>query len=126
MSKLNEVLKTVERLWPYLDQQTQAGVLALVREYGPKLAAAEGGGLPGSVVQEMTRTVDDKLILDIVNDLRRGPGEPGWIKRDGPSEPVVRGSGWTKPTEFPDRSRQFEVFDEMVARMVGGPNRPVK
>lgn len=124
MSSLKDVLGTVARVFPYLDQETQQRVLALVREYQPKFAAIEAG-IPASAVQAMADAVPDKLMAEIVHDLRKGPGEPGWIKRE-PQGGVVRGSGWQSLPEHEDRSRQFAQFDAMVAHMVGGPNEPVK
>lgn len=125
MSSLKDVLGTVARVFPYLDRETQQRVLALIREYKPKFAAMEAGGMPASAVQAMADAVPDKLVSEIVNDLRSGPGQPGWIKRE-PQREVQRGSGWQSPPKPEDRSRQFAMFDAMVAHMVGGPNEPVK
>ena len=116
-----EFLQRVMRLVPYMDTETQMKLLALVRETRVKLAAVEGGGLPASAVSAMVEAVPDKLMADIVKDLRKGPGEPGWIKPER-SEHVVRGTGWQSPAKPEDRSRQFAMFDQMVEAMVGGPN----
>jgi len=125
MSRLREVLGTVARVLPYLDRETQERVLAVIREFKPKFAAIEAGGMPASAVDAMAQAVPDKLMAEIVHDLRKGPGEPGWIKRE-PQGEVKRGSGWQSPPKPEDRSQQFAVFDAMVAHMVGGPNEPVK
>jgi len=37
------------------------------------------------------------------------------VEPSGPSEPVVRGTGWQEPPKHEDRSRQFAVFDAMVS-----------
>jgi len=116
-----EFLQRLLRLVPYMDTETQMKLLALVKETRAKLAAVEGGGLPASAVSAMVEAVPDKLMADIVNDLRKGPGEPGWIKPER-SEPVIRGSGWQSPPKADDRTRQFAMFDQMVEAMVGGPN----
>jgi hypothetical protein len=62
---------------------------------------------------------------DIVADNRGGPSVPGWLPPRRERE-VERGSGWQDPPKVEDRSRQFAVFDAMVAHRVGGPNEPVK
>jgi hypothetical protein len=38
----------------------------------------------------------------------------------------VRGSGWQKEAGFPDKRREWELVDSIVAYQVGGPNSPVK
>ena len=66
-----EFLQRVMRLVPYMDTETQMKLLALVRETRVKLAAVEGGGPPASAVQAMAEAVPDKLMADIVKDLRK-------------------------------------------------------
>ena len=54
----------------------------------------------------------------------KGPGEPGGFgappKAGGPAPAVKRGSGVTGPVK--ESPRKFDVFDQMVEAMVGGPN----
>jgi hypothetical protein len=119
---LTETMQKMLRLIPYLDPKTQQELLALVREYRHKLAAAEGGLMPESAVQSMVNAVPDKLMAEIVQDLRSGPPAPGsMVPETRGREPVKRGSGWIEPKNE-DRTRQFQVLDEIVGALAGGPN----
>ena len=118
-------LKRYVGLAPYMSLEQRQALLECIRKLKAIEAAEAGVGLPASAVVDLTKCVDDKLMRDIVHDNRGGPSQPGWIKQEG-GRPVVRGSGWQSPPKPEDRSRQFEVFDRMVAHMVGGPNEPVK
>jgi len=106
-----------------MTQEMRQGLLDLIR----KLKAAEGQacGLPASAIADLERAVPTEVVQAIVEDQRHGVGVPGWLP-PSKSEPVVRGTGWQSPAKVEDRSRQFAVFDAMVAHMVGGPNEPVK
>ena len=115
-------LRRLVNLAPYMDREMQAKFLDLIRKL--KAAEAQGCGLPASAVAEMEKAVPTELIQEIVNDNKR-TSLPAWLPPER-SEPVVRGSGWQCPPKPEDRSRQFAVFDAMVAHMVGGPNEPVK
>jgi len=117
-------LKRYVDLAPYMTAEQQQLLLECIR----KLKAAEAQGsswLPQSAVSDLVQAVPDTLMRDIVNDNRGGPSQPGWLPPPK-SGPVVRGTGWQSPPKPEDRSRQFAVFDAMVAHMVGGPNEPVK
>jgi len=115
-------LQRLVRLAPYMTLEQRQGLLDLIR----KLKAAEGtSAMPASAAQAMADVIDDKTMRAIVEEQRHRP-EPGWFKPSGPSEPVVRGTGWQKAPKPEDRSRQFAMFDAMVEHMVGGPNEPVK
>ena len=116
-------LKRLVNLAPLMTQEMRQGLLDLIR----KLKAAEGQacGLPASAIADLERAVPTELVQAIVEDQRHGVGVPGWLP-PSKSEPVVRGTGWQSPAKVEDRSRQFAVFDAMVAHMVGGPNEPVK
>jgi len=118
-------LKRYVDLAPYMSLEQRQALLECIRKLKAIEAAEAGVGLPASAVVDLTRCVDDKLMRDIVHDNRGGPSQPGWIKSES-GKPVVRGSGWQDPPKPEDRSRQFAVFDAMVAHMVGGPNEPVK
>jgi hypothetical protein len=54
------------------------------------------GCMPPSAVQDLVKAVGDKQVRDIVNDLRSGRAEPGFIK-PGEKVEMERGSGWQKP-----------------------------
>jgi hypothetical protein len=72
----------------------------------------------------MREAVPDQLMASLVADQRRGVSEPASLaSKPGkvPYEPV-RGTGWQTDVGFPDRSRDFERMDRLVAGMVGGPN----
>jgi len=117
-------LKRYVDLAPYMTAEQQQLLLECIR----KLKAAEAQGsswLPQSAVSDLVQAVPDTLMRDIVNDNRGGPSVPGWLPPPK-SGPVGRGTGWQDPPKAEDRSRQFAVFDAMVAHMVGGPNEPVK
>ena len=116
-------IKRLVNLAPLMTQEMRQGLLDLIR----KLKAAEGQacGLPASAIADLERAVPTELVQAIVEDQRHGVGVPGWLP-PSKSEPVVRGTGWQSPAKVEDRSRQFAVFDAMVAHMVGGPNEPVK
>jgi hypothetical protein len=118
-------LKRYVNLVPFMSLEQRQALLECIRKLKAIEAAEQGSWLPGSAVSDLAKCVDDKLMRDIVNDQRHGLGTPGWIKRES-GKPEVRGSGWQDPPRAEDRSRQFEVFDAMVAHMVGGPNEPVK
>ena len=122
----NDDMQRLQRrvnLAPLMTQEMRQELLELVR----KLQAAEGQacGLPASAIADLERAVPTELVQAIVEDQRHGVGVPGWLP-PSKSEPVVRGTGWQSPAKVEDRSRQFAVFDAMVAHMVGGPNEPVK
>jgi hypothetical protein len=96
----------------------QAKLLQLVRDLR---AADDASGMPQSAIQKMTDVVDDKMMSDIVNDLKgAGTTEPGWIKQS-PGKPRERSSG-SGMLKFEDRTKQFEQFDAMVDAMVGTAN----
>src|SRR5262249_4614575 len=102
---------SVIRMMPHLDAETQQEVIRMVEAWGPRIEAAESG----------TTLVDDATIRAIVADRQRGIGPSSMVPQKGPSQPVVRGSGWVEP-KVEDRSRQFAFMDDLVASMVGGPN----
>ena len=117
-------LQRLVNLAPLMTEEMQQGLLEVIRKL--KAAEAQGCGLPPSAIAEMEKAVPDGLMRAIVEDHRHGVGVPGWLPPAKSSGDVVRGSGWASPTKHEDRSRQFAVFDAMVAHMVGGPNEPVK
>ena len=73
----------------------------------------------------MREAVPDSLMAGIVADSRRGVSDPRSIaSAPGAPPPPERpkGTGWQVDVGFPDRSRDFEQMDAIVAGMVGGPN----
>ena len=101
---------SVMRILPHLDAETQQQVIRLVEEWGAKIECAESG----------STLVDDATIRAIVAEQRLSA--PSSMAKQGPSKPVVRGTGWQSPPKPEDRSRQFAVFDAMVDHMVGSAN----
>src|SRR6516162_6069163 len=126
----DELVRVIQALTPQLPSMSVEqlrNLHAVVRAALQTYAKFQGQNLmPPSAVAEMAKAVPDELIRDIVKDLRSGPGVPGWLPPSKPAQPVVRGTGLQSPPKPEDRSRQFAVFDAMVAHMVGGPNEPVK
>jgi hypothetical protein len=116
-------LKRLVNLVPLMTQEMRQELLDLVRKL--KAAESQACGLPASAIADLERAVPTELVQAIVEDQRHGVGVPGWLP-PSKSEPVVRGTGWQSPAKVEERSRQFAVFDAMVAHMVGGPNEPVK
>jgi len=73
-------------------------LLALIKEAKILYGHRDGMSLPPSAVAKMTEVVGDKLMKDIVHDLRSGRAEPGWFPA-GKSPPIPNGGGWAKPLE---------------------------
>jgi hypothetical protein len=80
-------------------------LLGLVSQYRAELRA-KSMGLPQSAVTAMTEVVGDKLMKDIVSDLRSGTGTPGWLPEppkpsleelNKPDEPKDTTPTWQKP-----------------------------
>ena len=70
-------------------------------------------------MQAMIDCVSDKLMADIVKDLRSGVASPSGLLK---GEPIVKGSGWQGPPQPKDRTNEFRIFDRMVEAQVGGAN----
>jgi hypothetical protein len=70
----------------------------------------------------MRAAVPDSLIRDIVADGLRGVSEPRSLASVPPSAERPRGTGWQEHHGFPDRTRDFQLMDNLVAGMIGGPN----
>jgi len=116
----DNTIRMLQALLPYMDQEMLQKLLEFVRAEQARLRNTNG--MPASAVQALSEAVPDKLMRDIVNDQRHGRSEPGWLPPSKPSGVVTKGTGWTKLPEWPDRTKQFEIFDHMVASQVGGPN----
>ena len=107
----------------------EAGIPLNRRPLGPSRDYTEGMGMPPATLRAMAGVVPDinRGAFDAAAHARsKGPGEPGGFgpQREPPRnvEPVKRGSGWIEPAKFPDRTKQFERFDDMVGNLIGGPN----
>lgn len=95
MPLTKEQLKAIEGM-PY---EEAAKLLAMIRAYKARfLAQAEP--LPLSAIDEMAKIVPDKLMSEIVEDNRKAKGvpAPSGLLTPERTEPVVKGSGWAKPT----------------------------
>jgi hypothetical protein len=124
---LTSTMEKVLKIFPYLNEDIQQKLLALVREYNSKLMAAEGQSpIPKSAVDDLCRAVPDELVRDIVRDLGKGVAPPSGLTKEGPRPPVKRGSGWQTAREAYRSPHESAVFDELVNHFVGGPNDPVK
>jgi hypothetical protein len=103
------------RLAEYMTPELREGLLKLIRD----LKVAEGAGaMPASAIQKMTDAVDDRLMADIVSDLRSGPGEPGgWLPPSRPSEQVRQASGGQTPLEPPSGIRYVDQIADHFDRL---------
>jgi hypothetical protein len=102
-------LARLTSLAPYMNKEQLEGLLKLVRD----LKAADAAAImPQSAIEDMAEAVPDKLICEVVNDLRGGRAEPGWLK-PGKAAPIPKGSGWVKPLEHGSPSGQRWI-DQMV------------
>jgi hypothetical protein len=96
------------------------------RKPWPKIDYTENFRMPASAVKAMTAIVPDmkpKPGFDRAAwDRNKGPGEPGGFgpPRTEPAKVPERGSGWASPPK--ETPRNFDLFDQMVASQVGGPN----
>jgi hypothetical protein len=121
----DELVRVIQALTPQLPSMTLEqlrNLHAVVRAALQTYAKFQGQNLmPASAVAEMAKAVPDELVRDIVNDLRSGPGVPGWLPPPK-SEPVVRGTGWQSAPKPEHHSRQNAIFDDMVNYWAGGPN----
>ena len=97
---------------------------ATERKPWPKYDPTEGMSMPPSAMKKMVDVFPDvkNQKFDPSAWARMKPAEPGGFgpPRTEPAKVPERGSGWaTPPKETP---RNFDLFDEMVASQVGGPN----
>ena|SRR6266480_1832937 len=124
-------LARLVRLAEYMSQEQREGLFKLIHD----LRAAEGAGwMPQSAIQPMVDAVGDQQVRDIVNDLRGGRAEPGWIRppakrleeMNKPDAPKDDTPSYLKPDKGWVKERgsmaQTEIFDEMVSALAGGPN----
>ena len=87
--------------------------------------------MPPSAMKEMMKAVPDALMRDLRGDARR-PNPVTEASSSPLSTPSAlpttqkRGTGWVPERGFPDRTKEFELVDRMVEKMVGGPNDPLK
>jgi hypothetical protein len=95
------------------------------RKPWPKYDPTEGMSMPPSALKKMVDVFPDppkNQKFDPSAWARMKPAEPGGFgpPRTEPAKVPERGSGWaTPPKETP---RNFDLFDQMVASQVGGPN----
>ena len=88
-------------------------LLVLVRRC--KEALRDGGGIglmPASAVQDLVKAVPDDLVQAIVQDHRHGPGEPGWLPPEKPTE-RAKGSGWQKPLPLEGSVPGIKYVDQL-------------
>ena len=97
------------------------------RKPWPKYDPTEGFRMPASAVKAMAQVVPDmktKPGFDAHAWSQTKMGEPGGFgpppKAEGPAPVVKSTGGWAEPVK--ERPRNFDLFDQMVASQVGGPN----
>ena len=80
--------------------------------------------MPASAMKAMI----DALPSSFMSDLRADALKPNPVTQGPNPQPaqVKRGSGWVSERGFPDRTKEFELMDRIVASQVGGPNEKVK
>ena len=90
-------------------------LLELVRAEKMRLA----GCMPRSAVTAMTDVVDDKLMRDIVQDLRKLPDSGGFLQSSGAAVPKERGGGWRNPPplEPPSGVKHIDRIAEHFAQL---------
>jgi hypothetical protein len=95
------------RLAPYMTVEQREGLLKLVRE----LQAADAAGvMPQSAIQDLVNAVGDAQVRDIVNDLKGGRAQPGWLP-PSPARPEERRG---PPKEVPlEGRRDIRWIDQM-------------
>jgi hypothetical protein len=74
-------------------------LLELVRAERMRLSGA-GSCMPQSAMNDLVNCVGDKLVREIVNDQRKGVGEPGGFLPSENSPPREKSSGWKTPPEL--------------------------
>ena len=80
--------------------------------------------MPLSAMKALVNAVPDALMRELRSDaLKPNPVTQG--PNPQPTQ-VKRGSGWVSERGFPDRTKEFELMDRIVASQVGGPNEKVK
>jgi hypothetical protein len=71
-----------------MPQEQLVKLLALIKE--ARALFTVHGCMPTSAMDDLVKAVGDAQVRDIVNDLRIGIGEPGWLPPSKP-RPVERG-----------------------------------
>jgi hypothetical protein len=75
-------LARLVRLAPHMDREQLEGLSGLVRD----LKAADGAAImPQSAIEDLVKAVPDKLVREIVNDLKGGRSDPGFL----PAQPAL-------------------------------------
>jgi hypothetical protein len=89
-----------------LSNEEQQGLAGLSREELVRLwvliqqvKAERMGGMPQSAIDDLVKAVPDKVVREVVADLRSGVGEPGWLPPTPAKKPEEKRSG--PPREIP-------------------------
>jgi hypothetical protein len=81
--------------------------------------------MPPSAMKAMVDAVPDAVMKGIRGDAQKPNPVTGYANPQ-PTNQVQRGTGWVSERGFPDRTKEFELMDRIVASQVGGPNEKVK
>ena len=98
----------------------------------PRRDPTEGMSMDRATMLEMMKAVPESLMADLRADARKpnpvtqASSSPLSTKPSSQPQPDQRGTGWVPERGFPDRTKEFELMDRIVNKMVGGPNDPVK
>jgi hypothetical protein len=91
-----------------------------------------GMSMDRATMQAMIDAVPESVMQGIRADARKpnpvteASSSPLSTSHSAQSQPAQRGTGWVPERGFPDRTKEFELVDRIVKKMVGGPNDPVK
>jgi hypothetical protein len=81
--------------------------------------------MPASAMKAMIDAVPESVMQGVRADAFK-PNPVTSSPNPQPTSQVRRGSGWVSERGFPDRTKEFELMDRIVASQVGGPNEKVK
>ena len=71
-----------------LSHEDLAKLLGLIRE--ARAMFRVGGAMPSSAFEDLVKAVPDKLVREVVADLKGGRAEPGWLPPPKPKGPEER------------------------------------
>lgn len=112
MALSKEEMEGLERM----SHEDLGKLLAMIRE--ARAMFRVGGAMPSSAFEDLVKAVPDKLVREVVADLRSGRAEPGFLPPTG-APPKEKGIGWVKPLEHssPSGLRYIDQAMDMQDRL---------